>query len=422
LTTKSPPSKTTTVSRATLRSLREQILASQGLQRPLVAGPHAVARAVEQLGYVQIDTISVIARAHHHTLFNRVAGYQPAQLEAALTQRTLFEYWAHAAAYLPMRDYRFALVRMLEQRDKKRGPEHAKDRRMMRTVLKRIETEGPLRSRDFESKSAKTTGWWDWKPTKRALEALFMQGDLMVSGRDGFQKRYDLRERVLPDGIDTRHPNTLDYANYLIDGQLRSHAVISAQSVTHLRKGRDLRAAVREQLEHRVASHQLECVEHAGARWFISPAATNSTARSEAPGRSAYILSPFDNLVIQRDRLRQLFNFDYTLECYVPAAKRQHGYFTLPVLCRGRFVARMDAKVHRKTQLFEIKQLHWESPERGQRVSDGVIRALIRALIKFADFNDCHQIQLSDDNAVRAHPANGRLQDLLAGWPHKWPS
>ena len=401
------------MSGATLTALREQILASQGLQRPLAAGPEAVTQAVEQLGYVQIDTISVVARAHHHTLFNRVAGYRPTQLEAALDERSLFEYWAHAAAYLPMRDYRFALVRMREQRDKKRGPEHAKDRRLMRTVLKRIESEGPLRSRDFESKSAKTTGWWDWKPTKRALEALFMQGDLMVSGRDGFQKRYDLRERVLPAGVDTSHPNTTDYANYLIDGQLRSHAVVSAQSITHLRKGRDLRTAVREQLEHRLASHQLECVDHAGVRWFLNPAAVTRTAPSSTRRRHAHILSPFDNLVIQRDRLRELFGFDYTLECYVPAPKRKHGYFTLPILCHGRFVARMDAKVHRKTQLFEIKQLHWEPPARGQQVSDRVIRGVERALARFANFNDCHGIQLSDKDAIRAHPANGRLQDLL---------
>ena len=389
------------------------MLASQGLQKPLTAGPDAVARTIEQLGYVQIDTISVIARAHHHTLFNRIKGYQPEQLDAALAQRSLFEYWAHAAAYLPMRDYRFALVRMQQQRDKKRGAEHAQARRLMRKVLKRIEAEGPLRSRDFESASTTSTGWWDWKPTKRALEALFMQGDLMISSREGFQKSYDLRERVLPTTVDTRQPDTREYAGYLIDYQLRSHAIITVPSITHLRPGRDLRAAVIEQLQQRVADHQLTRIEHAGADWYRAPDSQPNT-RPAAASRSAYLLSPFDNLVIQRDRLQRLFNFDYTLECYVPAARRVHGYFTLPVLCQGRFVARMDCKAHRKDRRFEIKALHWEPPVRGKQVGAGVLRHVARALANFATFNGCDDIQLGAAISAGPHPATRRLAELLA--------
>lgn len=384
---------TTQLSQQGLQPWRERIIAHQGLSQRLTAGPSAVTQAIEQLGYVQIDTISVVARAHHHTLFNRVRDYHPRQLDAAIAQRTLFEYWAHAAAYLPMRDYRFALVRMQQQRDKWRGTEHAKQRRLMRNVLARITAEGPLRSRDFESKPAKSTGWWDWKPTKRALEALFMQGDLMVAGRDGFQKRYDLRERVLPAGIDTSPPSTADYATHLIERELHAQAVTCVPSITHLRRGRDLRNAVREQLEDRVSRNELKRTLHAGTQWYSTPV----TALSKARG-GAYILSPFDNLVIQRERLLNLFNFDYTLECYVPAAKRKHGYFTLPVLCRGRFVARMDCKVHRKQAEFEIKYLHWEPPARGQKVSQQVVQDVARALERFAAFNECRAFRFGPDH------------------------
>ena len=397
-----------------LRQWRQAILASQGLERRLAAGPSSVAQAVEQLGYVQIDTISVVARAHHHTLFNRVADYQPSQLDEALNQRQLFEYWAHAAAYLPMRDYRFALIRMQQQREKKHAAADPSQRRLMRKVLKRITVEGPLRSRDFESASTKSTGWWDWKPTKRALEALFMQGDLMVAARDGFQKRYDLRERVLPATVDTTTPSIEEYANYLIDTDLRSHAVTCPQSITHLRPGRDLRSAVREELDARLANHELVCKRHAGTDWYGRPQTQSSGA-----SRGTYILSPFDNLVIQRKRLQQLFEFDYTLECYVPEPKRVHGYFTLPILSRGRFVARMDCKVHRRLGRCEIKTLHWEPPRSGQAISQRVMSDLVRTLRQFARFNDCTDIEFAADHQTREdsvidRATNQRLREQLA--------
>jgi uncharacterized protein YcaQ len=392
---------------------RDQVLNAQGLPcgDRFGNGEHGVQAAIEHLGYLQIDTISVVARAHHHTLWNRVPDYEAHLLDTTVTDRKVFEYWAHAAAYLPMRDYRFALVRMREQRDGKSTNARSKDTRLMRKVLKRVDAEGPLRSRDFESKAQARSGWWDWKPTKRALEQLFMQGDLMISGRAGFQKCYDLRERVLPDGVDTRFPNTAEYAEHLIDTQLRSHGVVTEPSITYLRRGRTLRKAVTEILTDRVRAQNLLRRDHEGVTWYCAP--PPKIRRKSNPSAHISILSPFDNLLIQRQRLQGLFGFNYQLECYVPEGKRKYGYFTLPVLRGNSFIARMDCKAHRKTRVFEVKSLHWEA---GIDATDA-ISDIATALVRFAHFNGCRKIQIETPSGAPAGaktPAARRLRaDLI---------
>ncbi|HJW30854.1 MAG TPA: crosslink repair DNA glycosylase YcaQ family protein, partial [Saprospiraceae bacterium] len=183
---------------------RRIILAAQGLDKmnPFGSGPKSVVKAVEHLGYVQIDTISVVERAHHHVLWNRIPAYQASWLDQAQKKsRAVFEYWAHAAAYLPMKDFRFSLPVMHAFKSKKdRWPKS--QRTEMKKVLDRIKAEGPLMSRDFES-THKGGSWWDWKPAKWALQRLFLEGALMVSHREGFQRIYDLPDRIIPEGIDT---------------------------------------------------------------------------------------------------------------------------------------------------------------------------------------------------------------------------
>lgn len=380
--------------------LRALALASQGLpgRGAFSAGEDAVANAINHLGYLQIDTISVVSRAHHHTLWNRVADYEPYMLDTAVADRTVFEYWAHAAAYLPMRDYRFALVRMRDMREGNTRWVRSKDTKLMRKVLKRITTEGPLRSRDFAAKAKASRGWWDWKPTKHALEQLFMQGDLMITDRQGFQKRYDLRERVLPEDVDTRFPSTHEYAEHLVATQLRSYGSSPEPAFTYQLRGRELRAAVADVLAERLRAGELETEDLEGQRWYVDSSRLDelSAAKtSSAPtDLRACLLSPFDNLIIQRDRVRTLFGFDYALECYVPEGKRKHGYFTLPVLLGNRFVGRMDCKAHRKTRVFEVKRLFWEDDIDPQET----ILPVAQELLSFANFNGCRKIQLDPDN------------------------
>lgn len=368
--------------------LRRIALEHQGLLKadPFGRGKSATLKAIEHLGYIQIDTISVVERAHHHVLWSRVNNYQPRFLNQLVKERKVFEYWFHAAAWLPMRDYRFALPRM-NRTDGDRGWFKTCDRKVTRHILQRVTTEGPLRARDFEDTRQGKKEWWDWKPAKQALEQLFMQGELMVSGREGFQKVYDLPERVLPDWVDTRCPSLQEFSAHLIDTTLRAHGFASQKSITYLRKGQALRDAVNQELQDRVSQNLLINLKLSDSSLvYINPELLET--RAPRAQSQASILSPFDNAVIQRQRGRDIFDFDYQIECYVPEAKRQYGYFCLPVLYRDGFVGRIDCKVYRKRKVLEVKSLHIEKP-----VDNDFSESLNRALLAFSRFNGCEEIQ-----------------------------
>ena len=374
--------------------LRRIALNQQGLLKTefFGRGKRATLRAIEQLGYVQIDTISVVERAHHHVLWSRVPNYRPKFLDQLVKQRLVFEYWFHAAAWLPMRDYRFALPRMAKMNGERNWFELS-DRKLTDSILQRIQIEGPLRARDFADTRQVNKGWWDWKPAKQALEQLFMRGELMVSGRQGFQKVYDLPERVLPDWVDRSMPSMQDYASHLIDTTLRAHGFASLVSMTYLRKGKQLRDAVKQQLQQRLETKLLTTLDLGNNNTvYIDPELLETRApRSSAQVR---ILSPFDNAVIQRQRGREIFAFDYQIECYVPAPLRQFGYFCLPVLYRDRLVGRIDCKAHRKDSSLEIRSLHIE-----QKVDANFSELLCRALRSFAAFNSCDQLLVRSANS-----------------------
>jgi len=372
---------------STLAKLRRIALNQQGLLKAdsFGRGKAATLRAIEHLGYVQIDTISVVERAHHHVLWSRVSNYQPKFLDQLVRQRKLFEYWFHAASWLPMRDFRFALPRMTKMNGERDWFQSC-DRKLINHILKRVREEGPLRARDFEDTRKGKKEWWDWKPAKQALEQLFMQGELMVSGRQGFQKVYDLRERVLPDWVDTRQPTISEYASHLIDTSVRAHGFATLKSICYLRKGQALRDAVREQLQLRIDAGFMVIITLKNNSLAYADAELLET---RAPRSSAIvrILSPFDNAVIQRERGRDLFDFDYQIECYLPQPKRQFGYYCLPVLYRDRFVGRVDCKAHRSEQRLEMKAFHFE-----HKVDSGFIDAFDLSLQSFALFNGCNEI------------------------------
>ncbi len=369
------------------KKLRCIALNQQGLLKSdsFGRGKTATLRAIEHIAYVQIDTISVVERAHHHVLRSRVANYQPEFLDQLVADRKVFEYWFHAAAWLPMRDYRFALPRMNAIKAGEHHWTQNSDVALRKEIMARITQEGPLKSRDFEDTRTGKKEWWDLKPAKHALEQLFMQGDLMVSRRDGFQKIYDLPERILPSDIDTSEPTIAEYANHLIDANLRAHGFVTDKMITYLRKGQALRAAVKEELLSRIDTKILTSVNlDTDTKIYI----TNEMLESKAPRSSASvrILSPFDNAVIQRDRGRDIFDFNYKIECYVPAAKRQFGYFCLPILYRNRLVGRLDCKAHRKDKIFEIKAAHIE-----HKVDERFPAAMDAELQRYREFNQCRQ-------------------------------
>ena len=376
----------------TASQFRKKALLSQGLLQKdaFGRGKNAVLRAIQHLGYIQIDTISVVERAHHHVLWSRVSNYQPVHLSSLIIEKQVFEYWFHAAAYLPMNEFRFALPRMHAIKSGKKHWFANTDPKLMRQILQRIKTEGPLMARDFEDPPRGANGWWEWKPAKQALEQLFIQGDLMVVERQGFQKKYDLMERALPPQIDTKCPTLEEQARYFVDVTLRAHGFAALKSYTYLRKGAELRKVVKEVLEQDVTEKRLlKSALPCGTTVYCD---LQMTSRKQINDR-VVLLSPFDNMVIQRERCRRIFGFDYQIECYVPKAKRQFGYFCLPVLYKDRLIGRVDCKADRQTFVLHVVALYLE-----ERLSECVLRKLADALYEFMQFNQCGRIMVKKVN------------------------
>ncbi len=393
-----------------LTRLRRLALSAQGLLQttPYGRGLTGARKAIDHLGYlgyVQVDTISVVERAHHHVLHSRVPSFKPAMVNKMLLAGDIFEYWSHAAAFLPMDDFRFSLP---YKHAIKSGQTHwykNPDKKLMGELLARITIDGPLRSRDLTINTEKTTkrqGWWDWKPAKKALEQLYMQGDLMVSDRTGFQKTYDLTERVLPSHVNSQMPSIEEFASHLLNQQLRCHGLVTLKGLTYLRRNAELRKTVKALVNERLAQGSLEQVLSDGEEFILEAGAFGQTLPRQS--NRLLILSPFDNSVIQRERLKTLFQYDYQIECYVPAAKRQFGYFCLPLLYRGEFIGRMDCKAHRKDRHLEIKSLHLEP----RYFNDGSVafkflggiesdfeNALVEAITQFRQFQACDSVSLT---------------------------
>jgi uncharacterized protein len=370
----------------TLADARRLQLAAQGLlTRPRrKAGPADVLAAIRRMALLQIDTISVVARSPYLVLYSRLGAYEPAWLDRLLARGDLFEYWAHEACLIPAEDYRLMRHRMLDPQSMGwKYPQHwlTEHREEIEQLLGHIRQHGPVRSADFTRQSGKGSGWWDWKPEKRHLETLFTLGRVMVKERQNFQRVYDLAERVRPDWDDARDlPDTATLQRDLLRNSCRALGVVKTGWVAdyyRLRRGR-----------HDEALHDLadagDLIPVRIEGWHHDAFVHNSLAdalQQVQDGRllasHTAALSPFDPIVWDRKRAHELFDFDYRIECYTPAAQRKYGYFVLPLLSRGRLVGRLDAKAHRAQQIFEVKALYLEA---GVRASARLGRDLHAAL------------------------------------------
>ena len=401
--------------------VRAQLLDDNSLLPP---GKDGILAVVKKLGYIQIDTIAVIKRAHHHTLWSRCSDYQEEMLhDLQVRDRQVFEFWGHAMSYLPMSDYRYALPRM--HNFKNPGSPWAKYQlqkcqHLLEPVLKRIGDEGPLSSSDFTPAPGKKGGsWWDWKPAKVALELLFWRGDLMISERRKFQKIYDLTERVLPDEIDTTMPTDDELGEFLV------HRAISALGVAEEReiikfmqpesaRDADLQIVGKEQISRSLKKLlengqliQLTLEKNHNSVFYAFPESLVQESQSKKGSSRVYLLSPFDNMIIQRERIRRLFGFDYTLECYLPARKRRYGYFSLPILWGVDFIGRLDSKADRKDKTLIVRHLSFEPDF---KVSDEFLQTFTEKLIAFTRFNQCERVHIE---RVTPKKFNATLTSLL---------
>ncbi len=358
-----PPATPRTLSKAEARRIW---LHAQRLdtREPFGAGPSATLAAVEHLGYVQIDTINVIERCHHHILYSRIPSYSRADLHQAQTvDKSIFEFWTHALAYVPVRDFRFYVAAML--RDRKEpvpswfGTVTDAD---LRRVIRLIRAEGPQSIRDFKDDVLveKTHEWASRKPSKSALQVAFTRGQVVVSERSGMVKTYELLERHFGWDKLPRPATERQVSAYRLDRALLAQGLVSIDSICHLQRP-PVKAAVLALIEARVKRGELVPVDLEGAgktKHWAAPS-TLDAVPPPADEQLVHILSPFDPLIILRKRLALFFDYDHLFEAYVPKAKRVFGYFSLPVLVGDEVVAVVDLKTDRDKGALLVQQWTW---------------------------------------------------------------
>ena len=325
---------------------------------PFGVGPEALQAAVEHLGYVQIDTINVIERCHHHILYSRIPAYRRNDLHRAQsTEKSVFEYWTHALAYVPTRDLRFFVPAMRQDWDSRFASVTRAD---LRKLLNRIEASGPLTIRDIDDDVLveKSHAWDSKKPSKHALQLAFYKGLLTISARDGMLKSYELANRHFGWDKPPRPATEREILNYMLDRALRTQGFVSLQSICHLDAKR--KPAMRRAIEARLKCKELVSVALEGAGKLEHWAAPEMLQTpDELRDELVHILSPFDSLIIQRKRLELVFGYDHRFEAYVPKAKRLFGYFTLPVVIGDKIVAAIDLKTDRAKKTLLIQQWTW---------------------------------------------------------------
>jgi len=374
---------------------RRLLLDGQGLlsdpTRP--ATPRAVLHAIERLGFVQVDTINRVERAHEHILHTRLDGYRPLHLKRMLERdRSLFEHWTHDAAvirsdWLPFWRHRFDAYSQSPKLERwirsKLGSDHE---RVTRRVWRRITREGALGSRDFDDGPAhRGGGWWDWKPSRAALELMWRTGKLSIAGRQGFQKLYDRTDRVFPDLRATRKPSANAHLDWACRIALERLVVATPGEIAHFLEAVDTRAAggwldaARRRGE--VVEVDVEGADGSAPRPAFALADwAERAARAPDPPDRTRLLNPFDPAIRDRARTRRRFGFDYTIECFVPAARRRYGYYVFPILEGDRFVGRLDPDFDRDRGVLRVRRVFWEG---GVRATGARWRALEGALDRF---------------------------------------
>jgi uncharacterized protein len=323
---------------------------------------------------VQLDSIATVDRAHRLTLVSRIGAYEEAEVSALLREGRIFEYWAHEACLLPIEDYPLFKRRMLELRDHHWWGRQrtAEGRKVERRVLARIAEEGALPARAFEGKSGPM---WGWKPEKRALEHLFAAGELAIAGRQGFQRLYDLPERVVPDRyLGAPVPSETEFRRTYALRAVEGRGALTESGIAEHCRFEGGAKGVRPHVEALVAAGRLRRIEldDGGA-----PVYTGGDAVLDGSAAAPVLVSPFDNLMWDRAFLRRLFGFDHLIEVYKRAHERVYGYYVLPLLLGERFVGRADLKADRRNGVLQIKRF---TPEPGvrRRLDEPLARAATR--------------------------------------------
>ena len=330
-------------------------------------GAGAVGPLIGRLGYVQLDSIRIVERAHHHILFSRHTGYRPRHLDRLQSKTpALFEHWTHDSSLIPLELYPHWRHRFAKSKANIAAwRERIGDDKVLGVVRGHIEQHGAARARDFAHLGGRTGPWWGWGPAKAALEFLWRTGELAVMARDGFEKVYDLSERTIPRALREARPTrrqTLDWAhNAALDRLGAGTARMIADFWGHASIPEAAKWIEGEKKRGRLIDVTLEGAP--GMRGFNAVARPDieaEIARLPAPTSRLRVLSPFDPVLRDRARVERIFGFDYTIEIFVPALKRKYGYYVFPLLEGDRFVGRIDMKAERAKDTLAVKALWME--------------------------------------------------------------
>lgn len=396
----------TTISKQQARKIA---LDAAGLARPgqFGAGHEAVYNVIDHLGFVQLDTNYTVERAHHHIIASRVPDYQVSWLQELQSDDRIYEYYLADAGYMPMRDFRFTLPIKDSFRSERSGITVA-EVNVMNRILDRISREGPLGMKDFDDdRQEASSGWWDWRPAKIGMERLFQDGKLMVSRTGNFQKLYDLSENMIPADIDLAMPTAEEFARHVIRRELSGLGIAQVKELAW-RARRAKNNLVKSELEKMVSEGEVSRVTVEGFPKISFYTLPSYKSKKIVVSDNAFILSPFDIINVFRHRLKEFFDFDYQIECFVPAPKRIYGYFSLPILVGNQFIARMDSKADRKKRTLIVHNLHFEP----LAVNEAMLDRFCDALARFVRFNQCVSVCFMKTNKPKYQRAiqNGLIK------------
>jgi uncharacterized protein YcaQ len=332
-----------------------------------VAGAAAVKPLVQQLGYVQLDSIRVVERAQHHTLFARNPAYRPRQLETIQKKApAFFEHWTHDASLIPMEFYPHWRHRLAAARKRKaQWRERFGDEQVIETVRNYVEEHGATRARDLAHLGGRTGPWWGWGPAKGALEFLWRTGELAVVHRNGFEKIYDLAERLIPQPLRGEKPSRAETLDWACDEALKRLGAATPKMLADF-WGHASIAEATQWVAAQKKRGQLADVVLSGApgrRDFAAVARPDieaQLAKLPAATSRVRVLAPFDPLLRDRDRAERIFDFEYRIEVYVPGHKRTYGYYVFPLLEGERLVGRIDMKAERDKDRLVVKGIWFE--------------------------------------------------------------
>ena len=407
----------TTYSLPTLQSLalHTQCLAESPSLHPTRESIYSI---LKNVGWIQIDTLQMIQCSQYIAMWSRIGCYDVTDFDSIIytdeivpanNSRLAFEYWMHAACIIPLAEFRYCMPMMRKYRDHIIGGQNSKNwaknpenKKILQTVMRSIRATGGKRSSDFANPDQKRGSWWDWKPSKRALERLYNTGDLVISNRIKFQREYDLPSRVIPSDVNQEMPTVAEAILHLLEISMKALGVcrpVQVGDYFHMKRTQSrsyieelIRKGIFLEIEGRLTDGNVHnLLIHKDNRVLLEKIADEAITPSHTT-----FLSPFDSLFWAKRRDQEMWSFNQVLEAYKPVSLRKWGYFCLPILYKGTLIGRFDPRLDRKSKQLHLRSLHLEP---GIDLDDDLLCSVATAMKDFMDFHDSDELRISNSTS-----------------------